>query len=184
MSSVTCGDLDFLRENVDILLGGLGPWANFEGCLGLIEIGDLSLPFYNQTELNLPRPQEEQFSRTSASPSFGCQGSRVCEPNPCQNGGQCKDLFDHFQCQCLPAWAGQTCENTDACTSNPCIHGFCSTVSGSYECLCETGYTGQRCEEAVDMCAGHKCSNGGTCLRGLKQYACLCPRNTTGPFCK
>ncbi|KAL7879418.1 hypothetical protein SRHO_G00016720 [Serrasalmus rhombeus] len=185
VSSLASGDLDFLREDVDIMLGGLGPLANLEGCLGLVEIGSLSLPFYSQTELNLPRPQEEQFLRTSGSPSFGCQGSRVCDPNPCQNGGECQDLFDLFQCRCSSLWAGQMCEtNSAACLSNPCIHGSCSVVPEGYKCLCESGYTGQRCEEEVDLCAGHKCSNGGTCLRGLKQYACLCPRNTTGPLCK
>lgn len=184
VSSVVSGDLDFLKENVDILLGGLGLWANLEGCLGWVEIGGLSLPFYSQAELNLPRPQEEQFLRTTGSPSFGCQGSRVCEPNPCQNEGECQDLFDLFRCHCPSAWSGRVCEtNTDACFSNPCVHGSCHMVSKSYECLCETGYTGHHCEEEVDMCAGHKCSNGGTCLRGLKKYACLCPRNTTGPLC-
>ncbi|XP_072543131.1 protein crumbs homolog 1-like [Salminus brasiliensis] len=185
VSSVVSGDLDFLREDVDILLGGLGPWGNLEGCLGWVEIGGLSLPFYSQSELNLPRPQEEQFLKTSGSPSFGCWGSRVCEPNPCQNGGECQDLFDLFQCRCPSAWAGRVCEtNTDSCFSNPCVHGSCRTVSAGFQCLCEAGYTGHHCEEEVDMCAGHKCSNGGTCLRGFKQFACLCPRNTTGPLCK
>ncbi|XP_022533491.2 protein crumbs homolog 1 [Astyanax mexicanus] len=185
VSSVASGNLDFLKEDVDILLSGLGPWANLEGCLGWVEIGRLSLPFYSQAELSLPRPQEEQFLRTSGSPRFGCQGSRVCEPNPCQNGGQCQDLFDLFRCHCPSAWGGRVCEtNADACFSNPCVHGSCHMVSEGYECLCEAGYTGHHCEEDVDMCAGHKCSNGGTCLRGLKQYACLCPRNTTGRYCR
>jgi len=37
-------DLDFLREDVDIILGGLGPNSedNFAGCLGLVEIGGLA----------------------------------------------------------------------------------------------------------------------------------------------
>ncbi|XP_077066798.1 protein crumbs homolog 1-like isoform X1 [Siphateles boraxobius] len=180
-------DLDFLREDVDIILGGLGPNSegNFAGCFGVVEIGGLALPYYSDMEMNLPRPQEEHFLRTSATPYFGCWGSNVCEPDPCQNGGVCEDLFDLFKCHCPSDWDGQLCELTlDTCASNPCVHGACRGVSAGYECLCDVGYTGRLCEMVVDVCAHHKCSNGGTCLRGLKRYACLCPRNTTGPFCR
>ncbi|KAK9979686.1 hypothetical protein ABG768_013103 [Culter alburnus] len=180
-------DLDFLKEDVDIILGGLGPNSegNFAGCLGLVEIGGLALPYYSDMEMNLPRPQEEHFLRTSGTPYFGCWGSNVCEPDPCQNGGVCEDLFDLFKCHCPSDWDGQRCESTlDTCASNPCVHGACRVVSAGYECSCDVGYTGRRCELEVDVCAHHKCSNGGTCLRGLKRYACLCPRNTTGPFCR
>lgn len=180
-------DLDFLREDVDIILGGLGPNSegNFAGCLGLVEIGGLALPYYSDMEMNLPRPQEEHFLRTSATPYFGCWGSNVCEPDPCQNGGVCEDLFDLFKCNCPSDWDGQLCELTlDTCASNPCVHGACRGVSAGYECLCDVGYTGRHCEVVVDVCANNKCSNGGICLRGLKRYACLCPRNTTGPFCR
>ncbi|XP_066538185.1 protein crumbs homolog 1-like [Hoplias malabaricus] len=184
VSDVASRSLDFLREDVDILLGGLGPGASFEGCLGSVEIGGLLLPFYNQSELNLPRPQEEQFLRASGHPVFGCRGSGVCDPNPCQNGGECEDLFDLYQCHCPSFWSGRTCETKmDACLSEPCVHGSCMASALGYECLCEPGYSGERCEQEMDMCAGHKCHNGGTCLRGLKQFACLCPRNTTGPLC-
>ncbi|XP_051556337.1 protein crumbs homolog 1-like [Myxocyprinus asiaticus] len=181
------GDLDFLREDVDIFLGVLGSdfGDNLAGCLGLVEVGGLTLPYYSDTEMNLPRPQEEQFLRTSGTPHLGCWGSNVCEPDPCQNGGICEDLLKLFKCHCPSDWDGQRCEfSVNYCTSNPCVHGTCRVVSGGYECSCDVGYTGQRCELEVDVCAHHKCSNGGTCLRGLKRYACLCPRDTTGPYCR
>ncbi|XP_030630629.1 protein crumbs homolog 1-like [Chanos chanos] len=187
ISSAASGDLDFLREDVDILLGGLGPEAGgtLSGCLGPVEIGGLLLPFYAVTELNLPRPQDEQFERISGTPRYGCWGSDVCLQDPCQHGGVCEDHFDVFHCRCPTGWGGQRCEvRVNACSAEPCIHGNCSVNSGGYECLCELGYTGERCEVNLDVCAGNECGNGATCLRGLHHYTCLCPRNTTGPLCK
>ncbi|TRY53945.1 hypothetical protein DNTS_029793 [Danionella cerebrum] len=180
-------DLDFLRKGVDIILGGPGLTSegNLTSCVGLVEIGGLALPYYSDMEQNLPRPQEEQFVRMSGTPDMGCLGLDVCEPDPCQNGGVCENLFDLFKCHCPSDWDGQYCDLTvDGCASNPCIHGSCRVQSGGYECLCDAGYSGHHCETVVDVCAHHKCSNGGTCLRGRKHYTCLCPRNTTGPFCR
>ncbi|KAA0718862.1 Protein crumbs -like protein 1 [Triplophysa tibetana] len=187
ISFTTSGDLGFLREGVDIFLGGLGPdsGGNLVGCLGLVEIGGLVLPYYSDSEKNLPRPQIEQFLKTSGSPYYGCWGFNVCDLDTCHNGGVCEDLFNLFKCHCLADWKGTKCEySVNSCTSNPCVHGTCREVTAAYECLCDVGYTGKRCEVEVDVCTHHKCGNGGTCLRGLKRYACLCPRNTTGPFCR
>lgn len=187
ISSTASGDLDFLREGTDIHLGGweLDTGVNFEGCLGSVEIGGLGLPFHAETELRIPRPQEEKFLRTSGMLQPGCWRSDICNPNPCHNGGQCEDLFNLFKCQCPADWHGQICEvRTDACISNPCLHGSCVIISYGYKCVCKPGYTGQRCENKEDVCLGHKCRNGGTCIRGNKQYACLCTRNTTGALCQ
>ncbi|XP_046708600.1 protein crumbs homolog 1-like [Silurus meridionalis] len=187
ISSTSFGGLDFLRQDTDIILGGWDPesGANWDGCLGWVKIGGLVLPFYAETELSMPRPQEEKFLRASEMLNVGCWSSDICNSNPCQNEGQCEDLFDFFKCRCPADWHGQVCEvRVDACASNPCLHGSCVVVSEGYECVCESGYLGQRCEKKEDVCVGHKCRNGGTCLRGIKQYACLCPRDTTGALCQ
>uniref|UniRef100_A0A667YWA4 Crumbs cell polarity complex component 1 n=1 Tax=Myripristis murdjan TaxID=586833 RepID=A0A667YWA4_9TELE len=189
MSDVTAGNLDFLKEEVDIVLGGLGLDAggNLIGCLGPVEIGGLLLPFHGDTELNLPRPQEEQFVRINdnVAPRYGCWGASVCTPNPCQNRGVCEDLFDLYHCTCPSRWAGPRCQDpADTCASSPCVHGNCNIIPGGYKCACEAGYTGARCEVEVDMCAGSNCSKGSTCLRGIQSYACLCPQNLTGQYCE
>lgn len=187
ISSTSTGDLDFLREDTDILLGGqrLDTWMDLDGCLGLVKIGGHVLPFYTETDLSMPRPQDEKFLKISGTLTLGCWSSDVCSPNPCHNGGQCEDLFDLFKCRCPAGWHGQICElRIDACYSNPCLRGSCVVDSEGYKCVCESGYIGQRCENKEDVCMGHKCRNGGTCLRGIKQYACLCPRNTTGALCQ
>uniref|UniRef100_A0AAY4A7I7 Uncharacterized protein n=1 Tax=Denticeps clupeoides TaxID=299321 RepID=A0AAY4A7I7_9TELE len=185
-STTASGDLNFLKEGVDILVGGLGTevGGDLVGCLGLVEIGGLLLPFYNDSETNLPRPQEERFIRTSGPPQYGCLGSDVCESEPCEHGGVCIDLFDRFNCNCPAGWRGSRCEETaDVCASKPCVHGNCILLSEGYECVCDPEYEGKHCQMQADACARNECGQGATCLRGFARYACLCPQNTTGPFC-
>lgn len=181
------GNLDFLREGVDIFLGGLAPDAGWSlaGCLSTVELGGVVLPYLSNAEVNLPRLQPEQFVLQSVNSAvLGCSGASVCEPNPCLNGGQCQDLFNWFNCSCVGGWAGRRCDLfVNACASDPCHHGNCSVRGLSYDCSCELGYAGVDCEEEVDVCENHLCANGGTCLHGPRTYACLCPDNYTGPFC-
>lgn len=181
------GNLDFLKQGVDIFLGGLAPDSGWSlaGCLSTVELGGIALPYFTPSDVNLPRLQQDQFVLTSLNaPLLGCFGASVCEPNPCLNGGQCQDLFNWFNCTCVGGWAGRRCDlYVDTCASNPCLHGNCSVQGLSYECSCEWGYVGVDCEEEVDMCENHLCANGGTCLRGPHTYSCLCPNNYTGPFC-
>lgn len=182
------GNLDFLRQGVDIFLGGLAPDAGWSlaGCLGTVELGGIALPYFSASDVNLPRLQEEQFVQTSLHPPLrGCSGGPVCEPSPCLNGGECRDLFNTYNCSCAEGWAGRRCEFfTDTCASSPCVHGNCSVTGLTYECACEFGYAGGDCDEEVDICENHLCAHGGTCLHGPDRYACLCPENYTGPLCK
>ncbi|XP_062386826.1 protein crumbs homolog 1-like [Sardina pilchardus] len=187
VSKDACGNLDFLKDGVDILVGGLGAGAggNLVGCLGPLEIGGLLLPVYTDSEANLPRPQEEQFLRTSSSPWLGCWGADVCGPDPCHNGGVCTDLFNKFRCECPLGLGGPHCDETvDACDSKPCVHGNCTSKPMGFECKCESGFEGRLCEAHVDACASNECGQGATCLRGIMRYACLCPRNATGALCR
>lgn len=188
-SRINAQALDFLREEADIFLGGLNleSGTSLSGCLGPAEIGGLLLPFYVDTELNFPRPQAEQFVRVNsniAALQYGCWGVTVCEPNPCDNGGVCEDVFDLHKCTCSPEWTGQLCQDpTDSCVSSPCIFGNCTSLPEEFRCDCEPGYGGDQCEFEVDVCDNSNCSNGATCLKGFGAYACLCPQNLTGQYC-
>ncbi|XP_072294218.1 protein crumbs homolog 1 isoform X2 [Eucyclogobius newberryi] len=187
-SKTQAGNLDFLRNGVEIFLGGLAPDAGWSlaGCLGTVELGGVALPYFTRADVNLPRLQPEQFVLTSgAAPSLGCGGAAVCRPDPCQNGGRCQDLFNWFNCSCEAGWAGRRCDLfVNACASDPCRRGNCTARGLSYECSCEAGWAGLDCEEEeADVCESHRCANGGTCLRGPGTYACLCADNYTGPLC-
>ncbi|TKS80137.1 Protein crumbs -like protein 1 [Collichthys lucidus] len=189
VSKTTAGNLDFLKEGADIFLGGLSLDAgvNLSGCLGPVEIGGLLLPFHQDIELNLPRPQEEQFARinSNASPQYGCWGHSVCTPNPCKNEGVCKDLFDLHHCTCPSEWRGPLCqESTNNCFSSPCIYGNCTNLPERFKCVCDVGYSGEQCEVEVDMCKNNNCGHGATCLKGFESYTCLCPHNVTGQYCE
>ncbi|XP_075944769.1 protein crumbs homolog 1 [Anarhichas minor] len=181
------GNLNFLRQGVDIFLGGLAPDAGWSlvGCLSTVELGGIALPYFGSSDVNLPRLQEEQFIPTSQQPPLlGCSGGPVCEPNPCLNGGECQDLFNTYNCSCAEGWAGRRCGFfSDTCASSPCAHGNCSVNGLTYECTCESGYAGEDCDEEVDICEHHLCAHGGTCLHGPDRYACLCHENYTGPLC-
>ncbi|CAJ1071960.1 protein crumbs homolog 1-like [Xyrichtys novacula] len=188
VSKTAAGNLDFLREGADIFLGGLSldAGASMSGCLGMVEIGWLPLPFFLDTELNLPRPQVEQFVRvnTDTAPHYGCWGSIVCTPNPCTNEGVCEDLFDLHHCKCPSEWTGLLCQYpSDTCNSSPCIYGNCTNLEGGFKCVCEPGYSGELCDVEVDMCENTNCGEGSTCIKGLQSYACLCPHNMTGLYC-
>lgn len=189
MSKTAAGDLDFLREGADIVLGGLSLYAgaNLSGCLGPVEIGGLLLPFHMDTELNLPRPHEEQFVRINSNvdPQYGCWGASVCAPNPCKNEGVCEDLFDRHHCTCPSEWTGPLCQDTtDTCISSPCVFGNCTNLPWGFKCVCEPGFSGEQCEVEVDMCENNNCGIGATCLKGFHSYSCLCPHNLTGQYCK
>ncbi|MED6278636.1 hypothetical protein CHARACLAT_025961, partial [Characodon lateralis] len=180
-------NLNFLREGVDIYLGGLAPNTGWSlvGCLGTVELGGIALPYFRSSEVNLPRLQKEQFVQTSSEPALpGCSGAPMCEPSPCLNNGQCQDLFNTYNCTCAEGWAGRRCNVLiDTCASRPCVHGNCTVNGFTYECTCEFGYTGVDCEEEVDVCENHMCANGATCLHGPEKYACLCAENYTGSLC-
>lgn len=189
LSKTPAGGLDFLREGADIFLGGPSPDAavKFSGCLGTVEIGGLPLPFHHDTEMTLPRPQEERFARinSNAGLQFGCWGASVCARNPCENQGVCEDLFDLHRCKCTSEWTGPTCqESTNPCISSPCIYGTCTNLPEGFKCVCEPGYSGEQCEAEVDMCENSNCGNGATCLKGSESYSCLCPQNLTGQYCE
>lgn len=40
----------------------------------------------------------------------GCQRTEQCEPNPCESGGTCTDLWRTFHCACQRPHLGPTCQ--------------------------------------------------------------------------
>ncbi|EJD76527.1 hypothetical protein LOAG_16543 [Loa loa] len=47
----------------------------------------------------------------------GCQRSKLCSPNPCQNNGTCIDQWDEFRCECKKPFLSPYCiQQTDEVT--------------------------------------------------------------------
>ncbi|XP_073446794.1 protein crumbs homolog 2 [Dendrobates tinctorius] len=168
------GSLNFLLVDTAVNLA-----KNYTGCLGQVSIGDLYLPFADQS---LP----QHFIKPEVvSLELGCQGEDVCNHSPCQHGGQCQDLFNSFSCTCPSGWEGVHCElNIDDCKSKPCAHGSCYDLENSYRCECSSGYTGENCDINVDDCQHHQCLHGGSCLDGVNSYTCRCTSNYVGAYCE
>ena len=61
-----------------------------------------------------------------------------CEPEPCRNGGVCRDLVGAFECDCPAAWTGATCsEDVDECARGSDIchdRAACTNTEGGHEC--------------------------------------------------
>nr|XP_012599907.2 protein crumbs homolog 1 [Microcebus murinus] len=190
-SAVAAGSLAFLKDDTDIHVGDRATGnttGGLEGCLGTIEIGGIHLPYFGDARGSASRPQEEQFLRISArSVATGCLRLNACSSSPCLHGGDCEDAYSSYHCSCPLGWSGARCElRVDGCFPNPCIHGNCSAAgaAAAYLCRCEPGYAGANCEVETDHCQRHQCANGATCLSGIHGYACLCPGNFTGRFCR
>jgi hypothetical protein len=71
-----------------------------------------------------------------------------CDPNPCQNGGDCTVSGNSFTCDCADGWEGETCEDdVDECEPNPCKNGAqCNNMPGDFSCDCPMNVTGKTCE--------------------------------------
>ena len=46
---------------------------------------------------------------------LGVGDTNDCNPNPCQNGGNCRIEDGHFKCECPSGYSGETCEISNEC---------------------------------------------------------------------
>ncbi|XP_048587267.1 protein crumbs [Nematostella vectensis] len=114
----------------------------------------------------------------------------LCDPNPCQNGGVCKETFDrnNYTCACPQGYTGWNCNGTlHPCETLNCTNGgTCqkqSNASDDYVCVCVTGFNGIRCEQNIDDCASLPCKHG-KCVDGVNNHTCNCTGSGyEGPKC-
>jgi len=87
-----------------------------------------------------------------------------CLPNPCKNGGECKNRLTDFICTCKPGYSGVDCsKDCDDCDPNPCVNGKCTDLSDGYKCECDPGWEGPNCDKNIDDCECKPCRNNAVC---------------------
>ena len=122
---------------------------------------------------------------------------KVCESNPCRNGGACSDSFSgldrvgDFECDCALGFEGVTCKkDVNECLSAPCADEFtvgCEDRVDEWVCLCEPTHTGTRCDIDIDECLNSNCMHGSTCDQQYPPddepwYTCFCLPGYTGIY--
>lgn len=112
--------------------------------------------------------ESDSYPQSSKSLS----GADNCNPNPCRNGGDCRNN----RCSCRRGFSGRRCETGQAhfkkpsysifnliflfiystdnrvnfCDARPCIHGTCNAIEYGYTCQCNYGYRGRNCDIVDD----------------------------------
>ncbi|XP_076448638.1 uncharacterized protein LOC143285265 [Babylonia areolata] len=111
-----------------------------------------------------------------------------CHPNPCRNGGTCRDVVNSYTCDCLTGFSGAHCEiDIDECQSNPCRNGgACRDSVNSYTCDCPPGFSGTHCEGCQSWRYGTDCSK---CSYGCQNECdksngnCMCKKGWKNDMC-
>ena len=120
--------------------GGYGDVCEYECAPGYIKQGVHKLQFYNDLSQQTPEwsggacvpvdPQDcsaalgvqtvcEAIAGCSWSTPGSCVNTDECSSSPCQNGGNCVDGLDEYECQCLGDWEGLECHECPA-AAEPC----------------------------------------------------------------
>jgi beta-lactamase superfamily II metal-dependent hydrolase len=116
----------------------------------------------------------EGFHRTDDQ---SCVANEVCQPDSCNNHGDCDDSSGEISCDCQTEYAGLNCERCAAgyhedgssnclpdeyCGPNTCNgHGECDDSDNKITCSCEPEYKGDHCDECQ---TGYQDNDGdGSC---------------------
>ncbi|KAG9259897.1 hepatocyte growth factor activator [Astyanax mexicanus] len=117
---------------------------------------------------------------------------RVCQPNPCKNGGVCMPVLhlQTFECVCLDVFTGPVCELSKCYES---LHLRYYDIEESWGRihkrnveLCRCLREGVSCERVrYRVCQNNPCQNDGTCrvIEATGEEVCACRMGYSGAHC-
>lgn len=158
-TSQTLTLLDLLQNSDSVYVAGIPASArqgfermfettdNYQGCLGEIRFGSVLMPFFSQSDMSTSESAEQfQVVDLQDIEVNNCPGDPVCESHDCQNGATCSDVWNAYECVCVPGYNGSRCElNIDDCVNHGCQNGAkCEDGVQDYTCDCALGFTGDR----------------------------------------
>jgi hypothetical protein len=118
-----------------------------------------------------------------------------CKPCECVRGKCDAGKTGDGSCECLPGWAGKTCDSCDegffgaSCQACACVRGECADgKDGDGACSCPAEYGGSKCQECAEGRYGADCKPcdcvHGTCADGISgDGACACEPGWAGDKC-
>ena len=112
-----------------------------------------------------------------------------CNPNPCQNEGNCSVIGVTYLCTCPDQYMGRNCTDGRGCFAMgaECLNsGACQQETpGMFRCMCTPNTTGDRCETLItDQClTDADCQQNATCDTTFDPNRCVCLPGLVGPLC-
>ncbi|XP_076800340.1 coagulation factor IX-like isoform X1 [Clavelina lepadiformis] len=139
----------------------------------------------------------EAFENDVATAAFWKQLHHQCEVNmPCTEGNtfRCVNVYNGYQCVCLPGFSGTKCETDDlriasehVCQEYPtlCLNGgtCVDDEDDSYYCNCPEGWFGRDCAQDINECDTSPCEHG-RCVNHAGTFECSCEAGYEGKFCE
>ena len=114
--------------------------SHFRGCLGQVRLGGILLPFFTEEALVNSTASQKFVIESESDLNEFCT---LCYEHECQNGGECKDPYNEFECTCPVGFEDALCStNIDECANSQCQNGACVDGIANYTCSCDAGWTG------------------------------------------
>ena len=82
--------------------------SNFTGCVEDIVVNEVKI---TEDHINKEPTSEKDIEKYNTK--IGCDREEQCKPNPCLNGGKCRDLWKEKSCQCQRPFLGPECQYSE-----------------------------------------------------------------------
>lgn len=112
-------DIDHRKYNNTVNVGSISSYS-----LGTVHNASVGIPGYVGCIRGLKIGDKTMEPSSDASLIGGtvgkCDWKRPCFPSPCENGGNCTDLWSAYKCTCPTGYLGNVCSLASCAVRNAC----------------------------------------------------------------